>query len=159
MNGEQIERLLAECGPEAVFDALGPVPEAHKNPDPTTRIIDDKTTTRCACDKVVETITMPRRHSGVIPYLDNVCHGCEDRAKGLAPVVCVRCHRVAGRMPPAKDKYGFEIQAGRTYHIEKCPICSPADFALEGQVEPGEVAAKTPIIEMNLFHRQMGVIS
>lgn len=132
--------------------SLGPVSEKYRAPDPHTRIVDDKTTMKCACDKVVRVMDMAQRHSGVVRYVDNICPGCEEQAKGLATVICVRCHRVAGRLPPQRDKYGFKIEPGKVYHLEKCPICSPHDFA--GQQYP-----QTPIIEMILYHRKVGVKS
>lgn len=159
MENKQADRIYKAQGPGALLAALGEVAPPYRNPNPTTRIIDDKVTMLCACNKVVNVMEMPRRHSGVVQYVDNVCVGCEDRAKGLCPVVCCRCHRVAGRMPPTKDKWGFKVEAGRTYHIEKCPICSPDECKVAATPEGGKVAAVTPIIEMQLFHASVGVKS
>ena len=128
---------------------LGPVSPEHRPPPPETRIVDDSTRMKCACDKVVNVLDMPRRHSGVVQFVDNVCAGCEDQAKGLSPVVCSSCHRVCGRLKPCRDKYGFEVEAGRVYHTVDCPVCQPGKFR-EGQ-------SKYPIVEMLLFHRKMGV--
>jgi hypothetical protein len=130
---------------------LGPVASQHKLKDPMTHIVDDKVTMKCACDKIVKTLEMPQRHSGVVPYIDNICPGCEDQAKGLSPVVCATCHRVCGRLPPSKDQFGFKVEAGKHYHALECPICQPGKF-LAGQV-------KSPIIEMLLFQQRMGVKS
>lgn len=135
---------------------MGPVAQRYRNPDPQSRIIDDKTWTLCACNKRVEVTSLPARYSGVVKYVDNICRGCEDRGKGLASVVCVRCHRVAGRMPPSKDKYGFKIEAGKVYHVQECPVCKPS---IRYSTKSGQQVATTPIIEMLLWHRKMGVKS
>lgn len=116
-----------------------------------TEIVDGELTMRCACDYKVKTLDMPRRHSGVVPYIDNLCDGCEKEAKGLAIVVCATCHRVCGRLKPLKDQWGFKVEAGKHYHTKECPACQPAKFKA-GQV-------KSPIIEMLLFHRRAGVKS
>ena len=64
---------------------LGPVAPKYRNEKRKTNIVDDKITMKCACDKVVRILEMPRCHSGIIPFVDNICPGCEDQAKGLAP--------------------------------------------------------------------------
>lgn len=158
-----------DCGGDVVYDAveeppplppglektadwlrdMGPVQEPHRLKDPMTRIVDDSTTMKCACDKVVDVMGMPRRNSGVVQFVDNVCAGCEEQAKGLSPVICTTCHRVCGRLKPFKDKHGFEVEAGRAYHTLECPLCQPGKFRA-GQV-------KSPIIEMLLYHRKVGV--
>lgn len=120
-----------------------------------THIVDGSSTMHCACDKVVKTLDMPRGHSGVVPFIDNICPGCEQQAKGLSPVICGTCHKVAGRLQPETDRHGFKIERGRCYHIERCPSCCPGDFEY-GRV--GEIA-RTPIIEMLLYHRSRGVKS
>ncbi len=146
------ERKLLEAAD--FLKSLGPQPEHLRAPDPKTRIVDGKIRMLCACEKVVNVLEMPRKHSGVVPYIDNVCPGCPERAKGLATVVCVSCHKVAGRMPPFTDKHGFRVEAGRVYHIQRCPGCHPGDFR-PGQT--GEIA-RTPVIEMLLHHKARGVI-
>lgn len=139
-------------GPAADFlRKLGPVAEPYRNPEPETRIVDGVSTMKCACDKVVETITMKARHSGVCPFIDNICHGCEGHAKGLAVIICATCHRVCGRLPPATDPYGFKIEPERIYHVQECALCQPGKFKAGMN--------KSPIIEMVLFHRKMGVKS
>lgn len=159
MNEKQANRIFKERGAGQLLAALGDVAPPYKNPRPETRIIDDKVTMLCACDKAVNVMTMPQRNSGVVTYVDNVCPGCEDQAKGLCPVVCCRCRRVAGRLQPMTDKWGFKVEAGRSYHLEKCPVCSPADFQISQSPTAGDVAAKTPIIEMHLFHASLGLKS
>lgn len=134
---------------------MGPVKPQYRNQDRKTQIIDDKIRTKCACDKVVDVISLPRMHSGVVPYIDNVCRGCESHRKGLATIICVQCHRVAMRMPPMTDKWGFKIEAGKTYHLQFCPICEPS--VLNASAKYGAEVAATPIVEMLLWHRKMGV--
>ena len=97
----------------AVADIKSEGPTIHKLPDPKTAIVDGDTRMYCACDKPVNTMNMPRRHTGIVPFIDNVCEGCDVDAKGLSPVICATCHRVCGRPRPEKDQFGFEIEAGR----------------------------------------------
>lgn len=140
-----------------VLRSYGPVEAKYKNPDPKTQIIDDKVFTKCACDRRVATLQLPRRHSGVIPYIDNVCKGCESaHSRGLATVVCVGCHRVARRLKPFTDKHGFRVEANEVYHIQVCPVCRPG---IRYCVDDGCEVAKTPIVEMQLWHKQKGVKS
>jgi len=136
--------------------SMGPVDKKYRNPDPKTKIVDDSVYTKCACDKRVATLSLPRSHSGVVSYIDNICKGCEHLTKGLATIVCVSCHKVAGRLKPFTDKHGFKVVAGEVYHIQVCPVCRPG---IRYCTDDGAQVATTPIIEMLLWHRQRGVKS
>lgn len=114
--------------------------------DPMKFVVDDKETTKCACNKTARVIDLPIKSSGVVEYLDNVCRGCESShcSKHLATVVCVRCRRVVGRIPSSVDRHGFKVVGGKHYHFDCCPMC-------ESKIQ------KSVLIEMKLFHMAHGV--
>lgn len=114
--------------------------------DPMLLVVDDKKTTKCACDQAVRVIDLPIKSSGVVDYVDNVCPGCESRhcSKHLATVVCARCRKVVGRIPSSTDKHGFKVLGGAHYHLDVCPMCDPK-------------VQKSVLIEMKLFHMAHGV--
>ena len=98
----------------------------------------------CACNKrvAVGELTVRKSLAGV-PYLDNLCKGCMAQGKGLATLVCVKCHRVVGRMPPSKDAVGFCFKADKVFHVEWCPVCKPG-------------SQFSPIVEKILHDRRLG---
>ena len=120
--------------------SIGPI----KKPAPFRVLIDDVVHMSCACGKTVKVAEMPRRNSGVVTYVDNLCPGCTSHGKGLATVICAKCRQVAMRMGPFRDKYGFKVAAGDVLHIDGCKLCTPG-------------VEKSDIIEMLIFHRERGI--
>lgn len=103
---------------------------------------------QCGCGKMKAIRNFSVKDSGVVKYLDNICHECPHTAdlEQQAVIICAQCKKVAGRMEPVKDPTGFEFKSGKTYHTDQCPFCNPS-------------LTKFPIIEKLLYDRKRGVQS
>lgn len=120
-----------------------------KMPAPGARVVADKihdteNFIECAgCGKLTPAADMPTRHSGLLPFKDNICFGCQKEASKakLAVVVCARCSKagkrnvVRSRTYPSKDVDGFEFKPNGCYHLTRCPVCC------EG-IEKAEIAER-----------------
>lgn len=89
-------------------------------------IVDERVT--CACGNKVKLTNLTVIDTGVFKAINTVCKGCRKGAiedKKLARFVCAKCRTVVGRVRPSKDKTGFALEAGKTYHISGCDNCCP----------------------------------
>lgn len=80
----------------------------------------------CLCGKLIPLPECRIIQTGVRtthPVVDGTCPECAKQARGMAQVVCLRCHRVVALLKPRRDPDGFRIDGGRYYHIEQCPKC------------------------------------
>jgi hypothetical protein len=85
-------------------------------------------TLKCLCGKNMKWADMPVVNTGHMNVFDVVCRGCPAVARDirdLSILVCVGCRKVMGRIPPHEKKSGFRYEAGKFYHINKCPECVP----------------------------------
>jgi hypothetical protein len=134
------QNLPAEACLKLAADILPPV----EMPSLELNRLNPLTHAQCACDKRVPVGDLKVRKSlAGVPYLDNLCAGCVNLGKGLAVVICVKCHRVVGRMEPSKDGVGFAFKADKVYHVERCPMCAPG-------------STFSPIVEKILHDRRLG---
>jgi len=87
-------------------------------------------TTKCSCGRIVKLTDLDVINTGVMFALNNVCKGCKEGARSSADkarLVCVKCKSVIGLLKPGKDKTGFEIKAGKCYHVAGCDQCCPGE--------------------------------
>ena len=81
---------------------------------------------RCLCGKLVNTFEKKkRRFSGVVNYDEILCDDCRKTTAGLSRIVCLNCRRLVGFHVPKREKCGFEYKPEKTYHVDKCPWCTP----------------------------------
>lgn len=58
--------------------------------------------------------------------VDPVCDKCAPMFKDFAKIACIRCKQVTACLPKHTDpKSGFKFEAGKYYHVDKCPECDP----------------------------------
>lgn len=82
----------------------------------------------CACGNKVKPTGFEPLFTGALSVINNVCAGCKEGVRmdrELARFVCVGCRKVVMRVSPHTDPDGFKYVAGRTYHTEQCPACTP----------------------------------
>ena len=90
--------------------------------------IDEKVT--CACGNKVRLTDLTVINTGVFQAINTVCMGCVKGAiedSKLARLVCSKCRTVIGRVKPSKDKTGFRLEAGKSYHLSGCDACCPGE--------------------------------
>lgn len=100
-----------------------------KLPPPKNKPLEIPKKQQCVCGKMVDYSVLEQLNTGVFVTLSDVCKGCKeghDVDKRSARFVCAKCKRVLMRVRPGTDKTGFRLEAGKTYHLAKCPGCASA---------------------------------
>lgn len=122
-----------------------------KLPPPKNQPLELPRKQQCLCGKEVDITVLEQLNTGVFITCNNVCKGCKeghDADKRFARFVCAKCKRVLMRARPGTDKTGFRLEAGKTYHLAKCPGCTP----LLEKTDKG-----FPLIEKVVWNRSHGV--
>jgi len=82
------------------------------------------TRVNCMCGKLVDVLGNTKPYfSGIINYTDTMCQDCLGNTTNLCRIVCLDCKSLMGFVEPGKEFSGFAYEAGKTYHISKCPKC------------------------------------
>lgn len=108
------------------------------------RLVEGETfgTARCLCNKVCPLTDFKLERSKHIPFVRNICAGCEGNVKDMALVICARCKDVVCAVPPHRIKNGFTIKADVIYHVAVCCKC-------EANTKSVQIAERT-IYELQL---------
>lgn len=110
-------------------------------PPPPLREDRDPSKTACVCGKYVEIRHCKVGYTGYVNYVVALCPDCEKHAAKHARVVCPKCRTLVLLIPPHRDPHGFQMLAGKCYHVEHCPGCRTD-------------TDKAPIIEKLLFYKE-----
>lgn len=63
-----------------------------------------------------------------VSVIDRTCDECKPNVKGMCAIVCTKCKDVVAYVAPGKSDSGFVMEAGKTYHVDRCPQCDPESF-------------------------------
>lgn len=85
-----------------------------------------------------------------LTYVDVVCDSCRPSLKDKSVIVCAGCKEAVLRVDPHKDKDGFAFEKGKTYHLDKCPVC---EKRRKGLAAPVNVVSL--IIEKHLWLKRI----
>lgn len=122
-----------------------------KLPPSKDKPIQKPTKQQCLCGKQVDITVLEQLNTGVFITCNDVCKGCKEgheADKRFARFVCAKCRRVLMRVRPGTDKTGFKLEAGKSYHLAKCPACA----GLQDKTDKG-----FPLIEKVVWNRSHNI--
>lgn len=121
--------------PQEWISALSslPPPPLHDHLDPQK--------TACVCGKFVPIAKCKIGYTGYVNYVVALCPDCEKNVAQYSRVVCPKCKTLVLLIKPHRDPHGFQMFAGKHYHVEHCPGCRKG-------------TDKAPIIEKLLFYKE-----
>jgi len=107
---------------------------------------------KCVCGYDVPLTNFKPYWTGRVNALDNVCKGCVPQFLKMAKIICKNCKLPVLHVSPHSDNAGFKFEAGKVYHVNACPTCSPETSS----VVPDEKLEKEYAAKVIKSYRQSG---